>query len=177
MLKVYVFTRMWSVCCSNFSEEEQRRRFTWKLWVKFCGSHRLNFPLSSMKSFFKSLSAIDMSQKHMYLCVQTVFLCPFRQENSMHLLVGLLTGSDAQCRLLAVRCLHELSYSPNTSVASACMPATPYLLTFLSGPTTKFTVSACRIIPANHLCNHWTFSVHRRRVSTLLGIYVQSARL
>uniref|UniRef100_A0A8C7XF30 Transmembrane and coiled-coil domains 6 n=1 Tax=Oryzias sinensis TaxID=183150 RepID=A0A8C7XF30_9TELE len=62
-----------------------------------------------------------------------------KQENSMHLLVGLLTGSDAQCRLLAVRCLHELSYSPNTSVASACMAATPYLLTFLSGPTTKFT--------------------------------------
>ncbi|KAM4732470.1 transmembrane and coiled-coil domain-containing protein 6 isoform 2-T2 [Anableps anableps] len=59
-------------------------------------------------------------------------------ENSMHLLVGLLTGSDARCRLQAVRCLHELSHSPHTSVASACLPATPYLLTYLSGQSTKF---------------------------------------
>ncbi|XP_024139860.1 transmembrane and coiled-coil domain-containing protein 6 isoform X2 [Oryzias melastigma] len=62
-----------------------------------------------------------------------------KQENSVHVLVGLLTGFDAQCRLLAVRCLHELSYSPDTNVASACMPSTPYLLTYLSGQTTKFT--------------------------------------
>ncbi|CAN9514953.1 unnamed protein product [Ophioblennius macclurei] len=62
-----------------------------------------------------------------------------KQENSMHLLVGLLTGSDAQCRLQAARCLHELSHSPHTSVAIACLPATPYLLTYLSGPSTKFT--------------------------------------
>ncbi|XP_017282616.1 transmembrane and coiled-coil domain-containing protein 6 [Kryptolebias marmoratus] len=60
-------------------------------------------------------------------------------ENCMHLLVGLLTGSDAQCRLQAVRCLHELSHSPHTNVASACLPATPYLLTYLSGQSTKFT--------------------------------------
>ncbi|XP_023184093.1 transmembrane and coiled-coil domain-containing protein 6 isoform X5 [Xiphophorus maculatus] len=60
-------------------------------------------------------------------------------ENSMHLLVGLLTGSDARCRLQAVRCLHELSHSTHTSVASACLPATPYLLTYLSGQSTKFT--------------------------------------
>lgn len=65
-----------------------------------------------------------------------------RQENSINLLVGLLSGSNAQCRLQAVRCLHELSHSPNTNVASACLPATPYLLTYLSGQTTKFTVSA-----------------------------------
>lgn len=58
----------------------------------------------------------------------------------MHLLVGLLTGSDARCRLQAVRCLHELSHSTHTSVASACLPATPYLLTYLSGQSTKFTV-------------------------------------
>lgn len=57
----------------------------------------------------------------------------------MHLLVGLLTGSDATCRLQAVRCLHELSHSPHTSVASACLPASPYLLTYLSGQSTKFT--------------------------------------
>ncbi|XP_026186178.1 transmembrane and coiled-coil domain-containing protein 6 [Mastacembelus armatus] len=62
-----------------------------------------------------------------------------KQENSMHLLVGLFTGSDAQCRLQAVRCLHELSHSPHTNVAPACLPATPYLLTYLSGQSTKFT--------------------------------------
>lgn len=59
----------------------------------------------------------------------------------MHLLVGLLTGPNAQCRLQAVRCLHELSHSPHTNVAPACLPATPYLLTYLSGQSTKFTVS------------------------------------
>uniref|UniRef100_A0A1A8M9M9 Transmembrane and coiled-coil domains 6 n=2 Tax=Nothobranchius pienaari TaxID=704102 RepID=A0A1A8M9M9_9TELE len=60
-------------------------------------------------------------------------------ENSVHLLVGLFTGSDAQCRLQAARCLHELSHSPHTNVAAACLPATPYLLTYLSGQSTKFT--------------------------------------
>ncbi|KAG7999399.1 Transmembrane and coiled-coil domain-containing protein 6 [Nibea albiflora] len=62
-----------------------------------------------------------------------------KQENSMHLLVGFLTGSNATCRLQAVRCLHELSHSPHTNVAPACLPATPYLLTYLSGQSTKFT--------------------------------------
>ncbi|XP_044061317.1 transmembrane and coiled-coil domain-containing protein 6 isoform X2 [Siniperca chuatsi] len=62
-----------------------------------------------------------------------------KQQNSMHLLVGLLTGSNATCRLQAVRCLHELSHSPHPNVAPACLPATPYLLTYLSGQSTKFT--------------------------------------
>uniref|UniRef100_A0A8C2ZZF5 Transmembrane and coiled-coil domains 6 n=1 Tax=Cyclopterus lumpus TaxID=8103 RepID=A0A8C2ZZF5_CYCLU len=62
-----------------------------------------------------------------------------KQENSMHLLVGFLTGSDATCRLQAVRCLHELSHSSHTNVSPACLPATPYLLTYLSGQSTKFT--------------------------------------
>lgn len=62
-----------------------------------------------------------------------------KQENSMHLLVGLLTGSNAQCRLQAVRCLHELSHSQNPNVVMACLPATPYLLTYLSGQSSKFT--------------------------------------
>ncbi|XP_060903916.1 transmembrane and coiled-coil domain-containing protein 6 [Labrus mixtus] len=62
-----------------------------------------------------------------------------KQENSMHLLVGLLTGSNATCRLQAVRCLHELSHSPHTNIAPACLPATPYLLTYLSNQSTKFT--------------------------------------
>ncbi|KAI3351778.1 hypothetical protein L3Q82_020611 [Scortum barcoo] len=63
-----------------------------------------------------------------------------KQENSMHfLVVGLLSGSNATCRLLAARCLHELSHSPHANVAPACLPATPYLLTYLSGQSTKFT--------------------------------------
>ncbi|XP_074529811.1 transmembrane and coiled-coil domain-containing protein 6 isoform X1 [Halichoeres trimaculatus] len=62
-----------------------------------------------------------------------------KQENSMHLLVGFLTGSNATCRLQAVRCLHELSHSPHTKIAPACLPATPYLLTYLSGQSTKFS--------------------------------------
>ncbi|KAK7922789.1 hypothetical protein WMY93_009691 [Mugilogobius chulae] len=67
---------------------------------------------------------------------QTTFI---KLENSMHLLVGLLTGSNAECRLLAVRCLHELSHSPHSSVSSACLPASSYLLTYLSGQSTMFT--------------------------------------
>ncbi|XP_076594525.1 transmembrane and coiled-coil domain-containing protein 6 [Chaetodon auriga] len=67
---------------------------------------------------------------------QLIFI---KQENSMHLLVGLLTGSNATCRLQAVRCLHELSHSTHSNVAPACLPATPYLLTYLSGQSPKFT--------------------------------------
>uniref|UniRef100_A0A3B4AX31 Uncharacterized protein n=1 Tax=Periophthalmus magnuspinnatus TaxID=409849 RepID=A0A3B4AX31_9GOBI len=63
----------------------------------------------------------------------------FRLENSIHVLVGLLTGSNTECRLLAVRCLHELSHSPHSAVSLACLPASPYLLTYLSGQSTKFT--------------------------------------
>ncbi|XP_028315577.1 transmembrane and coiled-coil domain-containing protein 6 isoform X2 [Gouania willdenowi] len=62
-----------------------------------------------------------------------------KQENSIHLLVGLLTGSDARCRLLALQCLHELSHSPHTSVSLTCLPASSYLLTYLSGQSTRFT--------------------------------------
>ncbi|KAK0150649.1 Transmembrane and coiled-coil domain-containing protein 6 [Merluccius polli] len=67
---------------------------------------------------------------------QTIFI---KQENSMHLLVGLLSGSQAQWRLLAAQCLHELSQSHQPNVTLACLPATPYLLTYLSGQSTKFT--------------------------------------
>ncbi|XP_068506649.1 transmembrane and coiled-coil domain-containing protein 6 isoform X2 [Syngnathus scovelli] len=70
------------------------------------------------------------------LSVQLLFI---KQENSIHMLVGLLTGPNTQCRLQSVRCLHELSHSPHPSVGPACLPATPYLLTYLSGQSTKFT--------------------------------------
>nr|XP_057919443.1 transmembrane and coiled-coil domain-containing protein 6 [Doryrhamphus excisus] len=62
-----------------------------------------------------------------------------KQENSIHLLVGLLTGSNTRFRFQSLRCLHELSHSPQPNMASACLPATPYLLTYLSGQSTRFT--------------------------------------
>ena len=59
----------------------------------------------------------------------------------MHLLVGLLSGPQALWRLLGLQCLHELSQSHQPNVTLACVPATPYLLTYLSGQSTKLTVS------------------------------------
>ncbi|MBN3297374.1 TMCO6 protein, partial [Amia calva] len=60
-------------------------------------------------------------------------------ENSMHVIVGLFSGSNAIWQLEAAYCLHELSHSDEASVALACLPATPYLLTYLSGQSAKFT--------------------------------------
>ncbi|XP_072519606.1 transmembrane and coiled-coil domain-containing protein 6 isoform X2 [Salminus brasiliensis] len=60
-------------------------------------------------------------------------------ENSMYVLVGQLSGHNAQCQLEAVRCLHELSHSPHPGVGKSCLPATPYLLTYLSSPSPKLT--------------------------------------
>nr|XP_006632037.2 PREDICTED: transmembrane and coiled-coil domain-containing protein 6 [Lepisosteus oculatus] len=60
-------------------------------------------------------------------------------ENSMHVLVGLLSGSNAVHQLEAAYCLHELSHSDEATVPLACLPATPYLLTFLAGQSPKLT--------------------------------------
>lgn len=51
----------------------------------------------------------------------------------MRTLVGLLTSNHALLQLEAARCLHELSHSEQSAVAEACLPATSYLLTYLSG--------------------------------------------
>ncbi|XP_062044986.1 transmembrane and coiled-coil domain-containing protein 6 isoform X2 [Lepus europaeus] len=59
-------------------------------------------------------------------------------EGSMRTLVGLLTGSRALLQLEAARCLHELSHSEQSAVAEACLPATSYLLTYLSGHSSDF---------------------------------------
>ncbi|TSY55760.1 Transmembrane and coiled-coil domain-containing protein 6 [Bagarius yarrelli] len=48
--------------------------------------------------------------------------------NSMYVLVGQLSGHNAQCQLEAVRCLYELSNSPHPAVGQTCLSATPYLL-------------------------------------------------
>ncbi|KAJ0050184.1 hypothetical protein NL108_014035, partial [Boleophthalmus pectinirostris] len=93
--------------------------------------HHLQKCGTEKESFLKALSRALHDPS-----AQTTFI---KLENSMHLLVGLLTGSNSECRLLAVRCLHELSHSPHSAVALACLPATSYLLTYLSGQSTKFT--------------------------------------
>ncbi|XP_066505934.1 transmembrane and coiled-coil domain-containing protein 6 [Hoplias malabaricus] len=60
-------------------------------------------------------------------------------ESSMYVLVGQLSGHNAQSQLEAARCLHELSHSPHIGVGQSCLPATPYLLTYLSSPCVKLT--------------------------------------
>lgn len=58
----------------------------------------------------------------------------------MRTLVGLLTSNRALLQLEAARCLHELSHSEQSAVAEACLPATSYLLTYLSGHSSDFIV-------------------------------------
>lgn len=59
-------------------------------------------------------------------------------EGSMRTLIGLLTSNHALLQLEAARCLHELSHSEQSVVAEACLPATSYLLTYLSGHSSDF---------------------------------------
>lgn len=61
-----------------------------------------------------------------------------RLEGSIRTLVGLLTSNQALLQLGAARCLHELSHSEQSAVAEACLPATSYLLTYLSGHSADF---------------------------------------
>ncbi|XP_029420529.1 transmembrane and coiled-coil domain-containing protein 6 isoform X4 [Nannospalax galili] len=61
-----------------------------------------------------------------------------RLEGSVRTLVGLLTSNRALLQLEAARCLHELSHSEQSAVAEACLPATSYLLTYLSGHSSDF---------------------------------------
>lgn len=79
--------------------------------------------------------------------VQLIFI---RLESSIRQVVSLLSGTDTQCRMEAGKCLHTLSHSPLPEVSLALLPATPYLLTFLSGQSAKFT-ELCLYILGN-LC-------------------------
>ncbi|KAG2456121.1 TMCO6 protein, partial [Polypterus senegalus] len=74
---------------------------------------------------------------------QQVFV---RLNNFVHVLVGIFSGSNAACQLEAAYCLLELSQSDEASIALACLPATPYLLTFLSGQSPKFTELCLNIL-------------------------------
>ncbi|XP_072446384.1 transmembrane and coiled-coil domain-containing protein 6 isoform X1 [Chiloscyllium punctatum] len=62
-----------------------------------------------------------------------------RFENSIRVLNGLFTSNLASVQLQAAQCLLKLSHSDDPSVSLVCLPATPYLLTYLSGQSAKFT--------------------------------------
>ncbi|XP_053319479.1 transmembrane and coiled-coil domain-containing protein 6 [Spea bombifrons] len=74
-----------------------------------------------------------------YLQSNDVRLMFIRVEGSMQVLIGLFTCSFAEVQMEAARCLHELSQSDDPSVSKACLPATSYLLTYLSGNNPDFT--------------------------------------
>ncbi|NXX40433.1 TMCO6 protein, partial [Tricholaema leucomelas] len=61
-----------------------------------------------------------------------------RLEGSVRSLVGLLTSNLGELQLGAARCLHELSCG-QPPVPEACLPATPYLLTYLAGHSLELT--------------------------------------
>uniref|UniRef100_A0A8D2JB72 Transmembrane and coiled-coil domains 6 n=1 Tax=Varanus komodoensis TaxID=61221 RepID=A0A8D2JB72_VARKO len=56
-----------------------------------------------------------------------------RLEGGVRALIGLFTSQQADLQMDAARCLHELSHSSDADVVAACLPATSYLLTYLSG--------------------------------------------
>ncbi|XP_013368453.1 PREDICTED: transmembrane and coiled-coil domain-containing protein 6 isoform X3 [Chinchilla lanigera] len=78
---------------------------------------------------------VTLRQGLQHLETQQTFI---RLEGSMQTLVGLLTCNRALLQLEAARCLHELSHSEQSMVAEACLPATSYLLTYLSGHSSNF---------------------------------------
>lgn len=58
----------------------------------------------------------------------------------MRVLIGLFTCQFAKIQMEAARCLHELSHSDDPAVSKACLPATSYLLTYLSGSSAELVV-------------------------------------
>ncbi|CAN2389958.1 nuclear import signal receptor activity, partial [Pristimantis euphronides] len=82
--------------------------------------------LKSLTSLRQSLRSKD---------VQLMFI---RAEGSMPILIGLFTCQHTSIQMEAVRCLHVLSNSDDPAVCKACLPATPYLLTYLSGSSPEF---------------------------------------
>ncbi|XP_075065998.1 transmembrane and coiled-coil domain-containing protein 6 isoform X2 [Mixophyes fleayi] len=84
----------------------------------------------------KLQSLIDLRHGLQRKDVQLMFI---RTEGSMRVLIGLFTCQFANVQMEAARCLHELSHSDDPSVSKACLPATSYLLTYLSGSSADFT--------------------------------------
>lgn len=69
-----------------------------------------------------------------------------RLENSIHVLIGLFTSNLASVQLKAAQCLLRLSHADDPNVSLVCLPATPYLLTYLSGQSAKFTEQCLYIL-------------------------------
>ncbi|XP_078267289.1 transmembrane and coiled-coil domain-containing protein 6 isoform X2 [Rhinoraja longicauda] len=69
-----------------------------------------------------------------------------RLENSIHVLIGLFTSNLASVQLKAAQCLLRLSHADDPIVSLVCLPATPYLLTYLSGQSAKFTEQCLYIL-------------------------------
>ncbi|KAM3925827.1 transmembrane and coiled-coil domain-containing protein 6 [Leptodactylus fuscus] len=84
----------------------------------------------------KIKSLITLRQSLRNKDVQLMFL---RAEGSMRILIGLFTCQFANIQMEALRCLHELSNSSDPAVCKACLPATSYLLTYLSVSSSEFT--------------------------------------
>ncbi|KAM9373182.1 transmembrane and coiled-coil domain-containing protein 6 [Phaethornis superciliosus] len=61
-----------------------------------------------------------------------------RLDGSIRTLLGVFTSPLADIQMEAAHCLHELSHSSHPAVAEACLPVTPYLLTYLSGHSVEF---------------------------------------
>ncbi|MEE6478733.1 hypothetical protein FKM82_011980 [Ascaphus truei] len=95
------------------------------------------------KEKLKSLITLRRGLQHKD--VQLMFV---RSEGSMRVLIGLFTCPFADVRMEAARCLHELSHSDDPSVTKACLPATSYLLTYLSGHSAEFTSPHMAVLEA-----------------------------
>ncbi|OCT87904.1 transmembrane and coiled-coil domain-containing protein 6 [Xenopus laevis] len=63
-----------------------------------------------------------------------------RVKDSIRVLVAQFTCPFTDIQMEAARCLHELSHSNEPQISNACLPATPYLLTYLTGNSQQFTV-------------------------------------
>ncbi|XP_056372691.1 transmembrane and coiled-coil domain-containing protein 6 isoform X2 [Hyla sarda] len=83
----------------------------------------------------KLKSLISLRQSLRNKDVQLMFI---RAEGSMRVLIGLFTCQFSNIQMEALRCLHELSNTNDPAVWKACLPATPYLLTYLSGSSPEF---------------------------------------
>ncbi|XP_044136973.1 LOW QUALITY PROTEIN: transmembrane and coiled-coil domain-containing protein 6 [Bufo gargarizans] len=83
----------------------------------------------------KLQSLIALRQNLRNKDVQFMFI---RAEGSMQALIRLFTCQFSNIQMEAARCLHELSNSDDPAICEACLPATVYLVTYLSGSSPVF---------------------------------------
>uniref|UniRef100_A0A2D4G128 IBB domain-containing protein n=1 Tax=Micrurus corallinus TaxID=54390 RepID=A0A2D4G128_MICCO len=75
-----------------------------------------------------------------------------RLEGNMSVLIGLFTSNLANLQMDAACCLHELSLSTDPDVVEACLPATSYLLTYLSGHSVALMVRWILVLNCSYFC-------------------------